>query len=184
VEKWKEVWKTEGAVFKGTYHLRIDPKGRVPVPAAFRRGLKLKGADAAGPALVVTRLDECLAAYPTRQWSSVADQLQQLPVFSRQVKALSRVLASHAVDCELDSQGRILLPAHLRRAAGLESEVVIVGVLERFELWAPDRWEAFLRDAEHLLDDVTLDVPWPAPRNPGSPTPTTSPGGPSSTGEA
>jgi MraZ protein len=183
VEKWKEVWKTEGAVFKGTYHLRIDPKGRVPVPAAFRRGLRLKNDDA-GPALVVTRLDECLAVYPAGEWSAVADQLRQLPVFSKQVKALSRVLASHAVDCELDTQGRILLPAPLRHAAGLQSEVLIVGVLERFEIWAPERWEAFLRDAERLLDDVSLDVPWPAPRNPGSLAPTPTSGGASSTGEA
>jgi MraZ protein len=114
----------------------------------------------------------------------VANQLRQLPVFSKQVKALSRVLASHAADCELDSQGRILIPAPLRRAAALESEVVIVGVLERFEIWSPDRWEGFLRDAERLLDDVTLDVPWPAPRSPASAIPSPTSDDEPSTGEA
>ncbi len=170
-------------MFKGTYRLRIDPKGRVPVPAVFRRGLRSEG-PGSSPSLVVTRLDECLAAYPAHEWRSVTDQLRQLPVFSKQVKALSRVLASHAADCEIDSQGRILIPGPLRRAAGLENEVVVVGVLERFEIWAPDRWAAFLREAEHLLEDVALEVPWPLPRDP-TPTPRSSaPDGCPSTSEA
>ena len=87
-----------------------------------------------------------------------------MPSFGKQARALSRVLASHACDCELDSQGRILIPASLRRAAGLETEAVVNGVLERFEIWAPDRWERFLGEAERLLDDVALDIPWPLPR--------------------
>jgi MraZ protein len=95
----------------------------------------------------------------------VADRLRQMPSFGKQARALSRVLASHASDCDLDGQGRILIPAALRRAAGLEGEAVVVGVLERFEIWAPDRWERFLGEAERLLDDVSVDMPWPLPRS-------------------
>ncbi len=156
------MWKTFG-VFKGTFHHRIDPKGRIPVPAPFRRQLAAEGV---APGLVVTLLDECLAAYPQDEWTRLESHLKAMPPFSKTAKALSRVLASHAVDCELDVQGRIRLPPLLRKATGLESEAVVVGVVERFEIWAPDRWERFLKDSEKLLDDVGADVPWPVPRSP------------------
>jgi len=144
-------------VFKGTYHHRIDGKGRLPVPAPFRRRL----AEAGTHGFVLTLLDECLAAYPPAEWEKLEAQLAALPAFSRPVKGLARLLASRAVDCELDGQGRILLPAGLRAAAGLGREATVVGVLNRFEVWSPERWDAFLQGSERLLDDVTLGVEWP-----------------------
>jgi MraZ protein len=150
-------------VFKGTYRHRIDSKGRLPVPAAFRRALA-----EASPVVVVTPLDQCLAVYPPSEWSRLEDQLRALPAFSRPAKAITRLLTSRAVDCELDVQGRILLPAPLRGAAGLDREALVIGVLNRFELWAPERWDAFVADSERLLEDATLDVQWPVP--PSAPT--------------
>ena len=147
-------------MFKGTYRYKIDPKGRLPVPAAFRRGLGEE-------TLVVTLFDQCLAVYPPSEWERLEGQLRALPTFNRQVKAVTRLLASRASDCPLDAQGRILLPPALRQAAGLLRETVVVGVLNRIEVWNPETWEAFVRDSERLLDDVTLDVEWPpAPENP------------------
>jgi MraZ protein len=147
-------------VFKGTYRHRIDPKGRLPVPAAFRRALSAQGASS----VVVTPLDQCLAAYPPGEWERLVGQLRAMPAFSKPVKALTRLLASRAMDCELDVQGRILLPPGLRAAAGLAGEVVVVGVLDRFEIWAPLTWDGFIRDSERLLDDVAADLQWPLPQ--------------------
>jgi MraZ protein len=152
-------------VFKGTYRHKIDVKGRLPVPAAFRRALAEQGVSS----LVVTLLDQCLAAYPPAEWSRLEAQLRALPAFSRPVKALTRLLASRAADCDFDVQGRILLPPPLRESAGLTQEVVVVGVLNRFEVWAPAAWGAFLRDSERLLDDVAFGVEWPL--TPGPPPP-------------
>jgi MraZ protein len=146
-------------VFKGTYRYKIDPKGRLPVPAPFRKSLAQGGA----PTLVVTLLDQCLAAYPPAEWERLETQLAALPAFSKPVKALSRLLSSRASDCEIDVQGRILLPASLRAAAGLGREAVVIGVLNRIEVWAPEPWDSFLRDSERILDDVSLDVEWPVP---------------------
>lgn len=146
-------------VFKGTYRHRIDGKGRLPVPAAFRRALP-------DGQLVVTLLDQCLAAFPPGEWERLEAQLRALPAFSRPVKALTRLLASRAADCELDVQGRILLPQALRAAAALQKDVVVVGVLTRIEVWAPGAWEGFLHDSERLLDDVSFEVQWPLPQAP------------------
>jgi MraZ protein len=146
-------------VFKGTYRYKIDPKGRLPVPAPFRKSLTQGGS----ATLVVTLLDQCLAAYPPAEWERLEAQLAALPAFSKPVKALSRLLTSRASDCEIDIQGRILLPASLRAAAGLGREAVVIGVLNRIEVWAPEPWDSFLRDSERILDDVSLDVEWPVP---------------------
>jgi MraZ protein len=144
-------------VFKGTYRHRIDAKGRLPVPAVFRRLI----AESGTATVVVTVLDQCLAAYTAAEWSRVESDLSALPPFSKPVKALSRLLSSRAVDCPLDVQGRILLPAPLRAAAKLGREAVVAGVLNRFEIWEPEAWTAFLADSERVLDDATLDVQWP-----------------------
>ena len=146
-------------MFKGTYNHRIDPKGRLPVPAAFRRAL----AEGGSVDLVATPLDQCVACYPRQEWEKLEAQLAALPAFSRQVKALTRMLASRAVDCSLDVQGRILLPSALRAPAGLTQDVLVVGVLNRFEVWAPDAWSEFVRESERLLEDVSLGVEWPLP---------------------
>ena len=132
VEKWKKVWNTPSSLCsKGLISHRIDAKGRLPVPAAFRRALGDEGR------VVVTQLDQCLAVYSPAEWGKLEAQLAALPAFSKPVKALTRLLASRAADCEIDVQGRILLPPALRAAAGLARDAVVIGVLNRFEVWSP-----------------------------------------------
>jgi MraZ protein len=137
-------------MFTGTFEYRIDAKGRLPVPAPFRRAL----GDDAGP-LVVTLLDHCLAVYPASEWAQIEKQLVDLPWLNKSNRAIARRLASQASSCPLDVQGRILIPPIQRRGAGLGNDVVVVGVLNRFEIWSPEGWAAFLQESEALLDDVS-----------------------------
>jgi MraZ protein len=146
-------------VLKGTYEYRIDPKGRLPVPPPFRR-LLLHGGERT---VVVTPLDQCLAIYSPAEWTKIESQLTSMPPFHPKVKALTRLVASRAVDCELDSQGRILIPLGLRRGASLDREVTVVGVLNRLEIWPTEAWQGFLKDSERILDDISTDLPWPIP---------------------
>ncbi len=134
------------------------------MPAAFRRALADEGASA----VVVTLLDQCLAAYPPAEWIRLEDQLRALPAFSRPVKALTRLITSRAADCPLDVQGRILLPPSLRVEVGLVREATVIGVLNRFEVWSPERWSSFVTESERLLEDASLDVQWPLPPIPPS----------------
>ena len=165
------------AVFKGTYSHRIDAKGRLPVPAALRRALGDEGR------VVVTQLDQCLAVYSPAEWGKLEAQLAALPAFAKTVKALTRLLASRAADCEIDVQGRILLPPALRAAAGLARDAVVIGVLNRFEVWSPAAWDGFVRESERLLDDVSLDIQWPPPPDTPTRTATPAPEPPSGSGD-
>ena len=141
-------------MFKGTYRHRIDPKGRLPVPAAFRRALAERGA----ATVVVTLLDQCLAAYPRHEWARLEAQLARAARRSAGRSRRSRACWPAAPwTASLDVQGRILLPVRAcARPRGSAGRRVVVGVLNRFEVWAPDAWSEFLRESERLLEDVTL----------------------------
>ena len=117
----------------GQYAHNIDAKGRLFIPAALRREL--------GQTFHVTvGQDHCLSVFSDESWAAFMDKLKELSY--NEVKKL-RALFAYAADCEPDPQGRILLPARLREHAGLEKEVVAIGVMSRVELWSKEAWEAY-----------------------------------------
>lgn len=119
-------------MFMGTYDHSIDAKGRVIVPAKFREEL--------GDSFVVTLgLDGCLFVYPQEDWEDFVKQLRELPG-SKEARKLQRYFMAGAASCELDKQGRTLIPANLREKAGLEKDIVFVGVMGKVEIWSKERW--------------------------------------------
>ena len=118
----------------GEFNHSIDAKGRIIVPAKFREDL--------GEEFVVTLgLDGCLFLYPDSEWREFVEQLKHLPG-NRQARQLQRYFLAGATTCEVDKQGRILIPAKLREHAKLEKEVVFVGVLGKIEIWSKELWDA------------------------------------------
>ena len=116
----------------GTYEHSLDAKGRLFIPAQLRKEL--------GDTLYVTMgLDGCLAVYPQETWDTFTEKFASLPM--SQSKAM-RPLFANAAKCEPDSQGRIVVPAKLRKYAGLEKDAVIIGVNDRAEIWSADAWHA------------------------------------------
>lgn len=124
----------------GEYQHSIDDKGRLIVPAKFREDL--------GAGFVVTRgLDNCLFVYPRSEWETLEAKLKSLPLTSSDARAFVRFFFSGASECELDKQGRILLPGSLRDYAKLLRECVVIGVSNRVEIWAKEIWESYSTDA-------------------------------------
>ncbi len=140
-------------MFAGSFECRMDRQGRVAIPPAFRRRL-----EEAGDSFVLTFFDEAIAGYPRETWLSLEKQVLSLPAFSRKARALSRVLASRAHESRLDSQGRILVPPALRRLAALDRDVVVIGAMDRFEIWPRSRWQTFAHEAEALLDAASSEL--------------------------
>ena len=128
-------------MFMGEYLHIIDGKGRVIIPAKFREAL--------GERFIATKgLDHCLFVYPQDEWQVLEQKLKALPFTQPDVRAFVRFFFSGATECEVDKQGRILLPANLRDYAQLEKDVVLVGVSTRVEIWSQALWAEYSRQAE------------------------------------
>lgn len=120
-------------MFMGEFDHSIDAKGRIIIPAKFREDL--------GDEFVITLgLDGCLFVYPNDEWKTFSEGLLKLPG-TKEARSLQRYFLAKACACEADKQGRILIPAKLREGAGLDKDIVFVGVLNKIEIWSKERWE-------------------------------------------
>ncbi|MBX6422084.1 division/cell wall cluster transcriptional repressor MraZ [Thermosulfurimonas sp. F29] len=142
-------------MFRGQFRHALDEKGRLSVPRRFRDFLRERYG---GAALVVTRLPECLVAYPWEEWRRLEERLLALPQDMPEVRRYLRFVLGSAEECVLDRQGRILLPAHLREVAGITREAILVGLLDRFEIWNPERFEAQQASVEAEFDELSRKV--------------------------
>ena len=134
-------------MFIGEYQHSIDPKKRLAVPSKFRGELKNK--------IVVTRgLDKCLFLYPMKAWEEIAEKLGSMPVGESSTRSFVRLMLAGATDCEIDKQGRILVPDYLKEYAGLEKNVVIAGLYNRLEIWDDKKWNEYKRTAEKNTDEI------------------------------
>lgn len=122
------------SMFMGEHNHTVDTKGRLIVPSKFREAL--------GDEFVVTKgLDGCLFAYPSEEWKLIEAKFREVSQFSQKARKFARFFFAGAAACEVDKQGRVLLPAVLREFAGIEKEVVLAGVLNHVEIWSKDRWQ-------------------------------------------
>lgn len=142
--------KTSG--FIGEYAHNIDKKGRIIIPSRFR--------DAYNGCLIVAKgLDGCLTLYTMEQWATLLEKVSSLPNTKKEVRVYKRKLASKANECEIDNQGRILIPQNLMEEAGLVKECMIIGNVSTVEIWAKDRWcaydEAHADDFEEVAEELT-----------------------------
>ena len=134
-------------MFIGEFNYKIDAKKRLAVPAKFRDDL--------GGKVVVTRgLDGCLFLYTLEEWEKLAEKISSLPLSQSDARSFARVMLAGAMELELDSSGRILLPDYLKEYADLEKEVIIAGVYNRMEIWDKETWEDYKDEAESEVGDV------------------------------
>ncbi|HIT07045.1 MAG TPA: division/cell wall cluster transcriptional repressor MraZ [Candidatus Scybalocola faecipullorum] len=134
-------------MFIGEYNHTIDSKGRLIVPSKFREAL--------GDEFVVTKgLDGCLFVFPMEEWNVFTQKLHDLPLTKKEARQFSRFFLAGAASCEVDRQGRILLPAVLRDFAQLDKEAVLVGVSSRIEIWSKTKWDAINDIDVDDMDDI------------------------------
>ncbi|MDD2573444.1 MAG: division/cell wall cluster transcriptional repressor MraZ [Bacillota bacterium] len=134
-------------MFIGEFQHSLDSKGRLIIPSKLREGL--------GEKFVLTKgLDNCLFVYPHSEWHNFEEKLKTLPLTSRDARAFVRFFFSGATECELDKQGRILLPANLREHSGIEKDAVIIGVSTRVEIWSVEEWNRYNSDTIMGYDKI------------------------------
>ncbi len=134
-------------MFIGEFTHSVDSKGRLAVPAKFRKKL-------ATGAVVTRGLDDCLFLYPKVEWEKLAKKLSQLPISQKNARAFARLMLAGAYDVDLDKQGRIVIPAYLRRYASIKNETVIAGLYSRLEIWSTARWNKYKKGAEEESTDI------------------------------
>ena len=139
------------AMFMGQYNHTIDAKGRVIIPAKFREKL--------GTSFVVTKgLDGCLYGYANDDWAAFEERLGTLPITNKNTRQFTRFFLAGAAECELDKQGRILIPSVLREFAALEKDVVLVGVGSRIEIWDKARWNESISIYDDDMEEVAENM--------------------------
>jgi MraZ protein len=142
--------------FHGTFEHTLDAKNRLTVPAKFRAAL-------AGRVFLVKGVDRCLSVYPEETYSAMTERaLSGLNPFSPEARDLKRMFYGNAVDAELDSAGRVMLPPKHMEHAGITREVVITGAGECLELWDHATWQAYDSDLTARASDLTASLGHPA----------------------
>ncbi|HEY1026401.1 MAG TPA: division/cell wall cluster transcriptional repressor MraZ [Pseudomonas sp.] len=127
-------------MFRGANAISLDAKGRLAMPSRYRDELVSR----CGGQLIVTidAVDPCLCVYPLPEWELIENKLRELASFREENRRLQRLLIGNAVDLELDGSGRFLVPPRLREYARLDKRAMLVGQLNKFQLWDEDAWNA------------------------------------------
>ena len=145
-------------MFKGRYSHTLDSKGRLSIPSKFRDVLS----DHQEDVLILTNFDSCLLGFTQEEWRLLEEKIRGQSMFSsmlrQDMRAFVRYFFSGASECALDRQGRILIPPSLREFAGLEKDVVILGLANRVEIWSGSRWEDFLKNSQDNFEDIAAKL--------------------------
>lgn len=143
--------------FRGRFEIKLDPKGRLSLPAAYRSNLADKT-----PELVVTNSRyqgrSCLDVYSSMEWEKLERRISKLSSLKPEVQAFNRFYLSGGQAAEVDAQNRILVPQSLRRYAGLESQVVLVGLGSKFEIWSQEAWTGVYEQLAQSFDSTVAAV--------------------------
>ncbi|MCS4504713.1 division/cell wall cluster transcriptional repressor MraZ [Arhodomonas aquaeolei] len=142
-------------MFRGVAHINLDAKGRMAFPSRYRERLQSL---CDGELVLTVDRDHCLLVYPMPEWETIERKLVELPALNRTARRLQRLLIGHATDCQLDGNGRILVPPPLREFAGLDKRTVLIGQGNKFELWDEDEW---LRRRDEWLAEASEEEDLP-----------------------
>jgi len=143
------------ATFMGMFDYSIDNKGRISIPQKMRKNIKPEAKET----FVATRgFEKCIAIYPLDEWENIEKKLSTLNSFKEKDRLFQRTFLMWASHQELDSQSRITLPKTLLDYAGIKSEVKIIGVGERIEVWDPEAFDKYLNSQSEGYEAIAEQV--------------------------
>ncbi|MCL4533185.1 MAG: division/cell wall cluster transcriptional repressor MraZ [Deltaproteobacteria bacterium] len=142
-------------MFSGRYNHAIDDKGRIKVPQKIKEALASVYNDTS---VVITNLDKCLVAYPLEEWCKLEEKALKLPSMQKDVLEFLRYFFSGAEEVELDKMDRIHIPQSLKLSGNLNKEAVIVGIINRFEIWDRDLWDANFQGAKSNFESIAATM--------------------------
>lgn len=143
------------AEFMGRFEHAIDHKGRVNIPAKFRKALSPE----AGDTFVLTRgLEGCLFVYPLDEWKNLVERLKSLQTTQAKARFFVRTLMANASECVVDNQGRISLPQHLLELGGLGKEALFLGMIDKIEIWNPERYRQYSQEFDGTFEEVAESI--------------------------
>jgi len=141
--------------FKGSYEYSVDSKGRINIPARLRKYVSPDANDT----FVITRgYEQCLFVYPLDEWNKLEQSIRQLTTTNPRHRFFMRTLLEKASESVLDGQSRISIPKELMQFAGIENDVLILGVLERIEVWNPTVYQRYVSSQADSYEDVAQTV--------------------------
>jgi len=144
-------------VFRGFNKISIDSKGRLAVPSRYRDLIAVQAEN--NLVITLNPLDRSLWLYPLPEWDVIEDKLATLSDFDKQSRRTKQMMRGYASDCQLDSQGRILLPKELRSYAELTKQAVILGQGNKFEIWNETAWDAQRDEWLESVGDDSVSTP-------------------------
>ena len=138
-------------MFYGEYSHCLDKKGRVIIPAKFREVVKEHFAEK----FYLTRgLDGCLFVFTEESWKSQERKFRDMPFTRGESRKFNRLYFSGACETACDKQGRILIPEYLTKYAEIKEDVIMIGVSDRIEIWAKEKWEKFFHENKGSFEDL------------------------------
>ncbi len=131
-------------MFTGTYENSIDKKNRMIIPSKYREKLE-------GRCMLTRGFDRCLYIYAMDDWDILVDKIKRLKQSDKDVRKFIREFFSNTEECNIDNQGRILIPTHLREYAGIEKDLVTKGAMDKIEIWSKEMYKD--PKGENMMDD-------------------------------
>ena len=140
--------------FSGQFHHAIDEKGRIIFPSKFREIFTQEH----DGHMVITKGDGCLRVFPFNEWLILEEKISHQSILRKEVRAFQRFFMSGAVDCNLDAQGRVLIPPALREYANLEKDIVLAGMIKDIEIWSKERLDEEMKKVAADVDKFSAYI--------------------------
>ena len=141
--------------FSGEFRFSLDPKKRINIPAALR---KLLSPEAQGTLVFARGFEGCVYVYPNDEWTRLTHRLNSLDSFNVKVRNFIRLFIGSAFKTTMDNQGRVLLPDQVLQMAQIEKEILLLGSLNKWELWNPEKYQVYLSENKLSMETLAQEI--------------------------